>query len=279
MSDAEPATWPQCAPRLAACFAAARAAGRPAVIPYLTAGDPDLETTRRLVLALGEAGAGPVELGVPFSDPIADGPVIQRAAERALRGGTRLRGVLELAARLRSEGAPPLVLFTYYNPIHRMGDADFVSAAADAGLDGVLVTDLPPEEGGDLGPALAGVGIDLVHLVAPTSGAPRVAMICREGRGFLYVISRTGVTGSRDALPDGLVDDLRRVREVAAGRLPVAVGFGLSRPEHVRSLTGSADGVVVGSALVGVIEDHAGRGNVVEATAEFCRTLVAAGGS
>ena len=278
MSAAGTTTWPQCAPRLRACFAAARARGRPAVIPYVTAGDPDLETTRRLVLALGEAGAGAVELGVPFSDPIADGPVIQRATERALRGGTNLRAVLELAAHLRSEGAPPLVLFTYYNPIHRMGDADFVSAATDAGLDGVLVTDLPPEEGGDLGPALAAAGIDLVHLVAPTSGAPRVAMICREGRGFLYVISRTGVTGSRDLLPDGLVDDLRRVREAAAGRLPVAVGFGLSRPEHVRSLSGVADGVVVGSALIGLIEEHADRGDVVEAAAAFCRSLVQAGG-
>jgi tryptophan synthase alpha chain len=278
VSGATTAAWSQCGPRLQACFAAARAAGRPAVIPYVTAGDPDLETTRRLVLALGEAGAGPVELGVPFSDPIADGPVIQRAAERALHGGTRLRSVLELAARLRSEGAPPIVLFTYYNPIHRMGDADFVAAATDAGLDGVLVTDLPPEEGGDLGPALAAAGIDLVHLVAPTSGAPRVSMICREGRGFLYVISRTGVTGSRDSLPEGLADDLRRVREAAAGRLPVAVGFGLGRPEHVRSLTGLADGVVVGSALVGLIEERSGHGDVVEAAAGFCRGLIEAGG-
>ncbi|MFQ5877613.1 MAG: tryptophan synthase subunit alpha [Acidobacteriota bacterium] len=257
--------------RLAAAFARATAEGRPALIPYITAGDPDLESTADLVRALARGGADVVELGVPFSDPIADGPVNQRAAERALRNGVSLRSVLAVAARLRREGTPPIVLFTYYNPIHRMGLEAFARAAAEAGVDGVLVTDLPPEEAGDLQAHLEPAGVALIFLLAPTSTPERVETACRRGRGFLYFISRTGVTGARDELPRELEEQVGAVR--ARSRLPVAVGFGISSREQVRAVSRFADGAVVGSALVGLVEragpapDRAAR---VEA---FCREL------
>jgi tryptophan synthase alpha chain len=258
--------------RIAAAFARARREGRPALIPYVTAGDPDLAGTRSVVGALGRGGADLIEIGVPFSDPIADGPVNQRAAERAIRNGVTLGSVLDLAARLRAEGTPPLVLFTYYNPIHRMGLERFAAAARGAGIEGVLVTDLPPEEADDLRRELDGAGIDLVPLLSPTSSRARVERIARQGRGFLYFISRTGVTGAREDLPEGLAERVAEARAVCS--LPIAVGFGIGRPEQVRKIGAFADGAVVGSALVRLIEETGSSPDLPGRVEAFCRTLV-----
>ncbi len=261
--------------RIAAAFARARSEGRLALVPYVTAGDPDLAGTHAIVQALGRSGADIVEIGVPFSDPIADGPVNQRSAERALRQGVTLRGTLTLAADLHRDGAPPLVLFTYYNPIHRMGLEAFAEAARAAGLDGVLVTDLPPEEAGDLRGVLEPAGIDLIFLLSPTSTRERIELVARQGRGFVYFITRTGVTGVRDDLPADLEAQVRAVRSACA--LPIAVGFGISSPGQVRTVAAFADGVVVGSALVGLIEASAGAKDLPARVEAFCRTLLAGG--
>jgi tryptophan synthase alpha chain len=257
--------------RIAAAFATARRAGRCALIPYVTAGDPDLPTTRRLVGALRRGGADLVEIGVPFSDPIADGPVNQRAAERALRNGVTLRSCLGLAADLRRDGGPPVVLFTYYNPVHRMGVGPFALEAARSGVDGVLVTDLPLDEADDLRGALQEAGVDLVGLLAPTSSPERVRTVGELARGFIYFISRTGVTGVSDDLPAELAGQVRAARE--ASRLPIAVGFGIGRPEQVRSIASFADGVVVGSALVRLVEEHAAAPDLEDRVEAFCRSL------
>ena len=258
--------------RIAGAFAAARAAGRAAFIPYLTAGDPDLDTTKTLVRALTRGGADIVELGVPFSDPIADGPVNQRAAERALRTGTTLARILDLCAELRAGGGPPIVLFTYYNPIHRLGPAAFAERAAATGVDGVLVTDLPPEEAGELHASLAARGIDRIGLVAPTSTEARIDTVAAVTSGFLYCISRTGVTGEQAHLPPGLEAQVESVRRRSGG-LPIAVGFGIARREQVVAVGRFADGVVVGSALVRAIEEAAGAPDLASRIEALCRAL------
>ena len=259
--------------RIAAAFAAARGAGRCALIPYLTAGDPDLSTTRRLVAALRRGGADLVEIGVPFSDPIADGPVNQRAAERALRRGVTLRSCLGLAADLRRDGGPPVVLFTYYNPVHRMGVEAFAVEAARSGVDGVLVTDLPLDEAEELRGALGRAGIDLVGLLAPTSSAERVRTVLALCGGFVYFISRTGVTGVSDELPPELAGQVRAARQES--RLPIAVGFGIGRPEQVRTIASFADGVVVGSALVRLVEEHVEAPDLEDRVEAFIKSLSA----
>jgi len=232
-----------------------------------------MEKTRSIARGIARAGADLLEIGVPFSDPIADGPVNQRASARALRNEVTMRSCLDLSARLRSDGAPPIVLFTYYNPIHRMGLEPFAVAAAASGVDGVLVTDLPPEEADELQGALRPRGVDLIFLLSPTSSQQRVERICRNAAGFIYVISRTGVTGAREDLPPGLDAQVRAARD--ASRLPIAVGFGISRPEQARRIAEFADGVVVGSALVRLIEEHAASPGLEERVVEFCRTLQA----
>jgi len=257
--------------RIARAFAAARALKRCALIPYLAAGDPDLGRSRSLVAAVARGGADIVEIGVPFSDPIADGPVNQRAAERALRNGVTLGSCLDLAAAVRSDGGPPVVLFTYYNPIHRMGCEPFAKTAAASGVDGVLVTDLPPEEAGDLRGALVAQGVDLIFLLSPTSSRERVDRICREASGFVYFVSRTGVTGAREELPPELAEQVRSARQVS--RLPIAVGFGISVPEQVKAVAAFADGVVVGSALVRIIEEKGAAADLEVAVETFCRAL------
>jgi len=229
-----------------------REAGELGLVAYLTAGDPSLDATLRFVLALGEAGADVIELGVPFSDPLADGPTIQRASERALKSGTTLAGVLELVGRIRHRSQVPLVLFSYYNPILQMGLEKFAAAAETAGADGVLATDLTPEESDDYRRILAAHHLDRIFLGAPTSTDERLAKIAGCSSGFLYLISRTGVTGEKDALPDNLPALLRRARAVT--ELPIAVGFGISLPGHVSVLGGLADAAVAGSALVSEIE-------------------------
>jgi tryptophan synthase alpha chain len=233
-------------------FRSLREAGEVGIVAYITAGDPSLDATLKFVLALAEAGADVIELGVPFSDPLADGPTIQRASERALKSGTTLAGVLELVRRIRQHSQVPLVLFSYYNPILQMGLEKFARGAETAGADGVLATDLTPEESDDYRRILAAHHLDTIFLGAPTSTDERLAKIAGCSSGFLYLISRTGVTGAKDALPDDLPALLRRTRAVT--QLPIAVGFGISLPGHVSILGGLADAAVVGSALVSEIE-------------------------
>jgi tryptophan synthase alpha chain len=245
--------------RIAAAFTRARDEGRAAFIGYLTAGDPDADSTVRLAGALARAGADVLELGVPFSDPIADGPVLQRAASRALAAGTTLESVFGMARRIRGETPLALVLFSYINPILRYGAAAAASAARDAGFDGVLLTDVPPEESEAVHPALRRAGLDTILLVSPTSPAVRMAEAARLSSGFLYVVSRPGTTGLRDRLPDDLPQTVRRARR-AARTLPVAIGFGISTPEAARAAARLADGVVVGSALVRAAEPGGPRG-------------------
>jgi len=242
--------------RISKRLADLRASGELGVVAYITAGDPSLDSTLKFVRALAEAGADIIELGVPFSDPLADGPTIQRASDRALKSGTTLSGVIDLVRRVRNSTPPanevPLVLFSYYNPILQMGLEKFASAAASAGADGVLATDLTPEESEDYRRILAAHRLDTIFLGAPTSTDERLAKIAACSSGFLYLISRTGVTGAKDALPDDLPALLRRARSVT--QLPIAVGFGISLPGHVSVLGGLADAAVVGSALVSEIE-------------------------
>ena len=251
-------------------FHALADAGELGLIAYITAGDPSLEASAEIVLAAAEAGADIIELGVPFSDPVADGPVIQRASDRALRSGTTLAGVLELVRQLRSRTDVPLVLFSYYNPLLQMGLEKFAEAAASAGADGVLATDLTPEEAGDYRAALRPRGLDTIFLAAPTSTDERLARIAEVSTGFLYLVSRTGVTGTREVLPEGLPALARRVRKFTS--LPIAVGFGISAPAHVSVLGGIADAAVVGSALMAEVE----RSDSAEAAAMGVAALVRA---
>jgi len=247
MSDA-----PSNSTRISRRFAELRASGELGIVAYITAGDPTLDATLKFVLKLAEAGTDVVELGVPFSDPLADGPTIQRASERALKSGTTLVGVLDLVRRIRQSSQVPLVLFSYYNPILQMGLEKFASSATLAGADGVLATDLTPEESEDYRRIMRLHNLDTIFLGAPTSTDERLSKIAACSSGFLYLISRTGVTGAKDALPDDLPALLRRARR--ATQLPIAVGFGISLPGHVSVLGGLADAAVVGSALVSEIE-------------------------
>jgi tryptophan synthase alpha chain len=257
--------------RIARRFQQLAQSGELGLVAYLTAGDPTLESSEGIVLAAAEAGADIIELGVPFSDPLADGPTIQRASERALRSGTNLAGILGLVRRLRAKTEVPLVLFSYFNPILQMGIEPFASAAASAGADGVLATDLTPEEASDYRAALRAAGLDTIFLAAPTSTDTRLARIAESSSGFLYLISRMGVTGAKDALPEDLPALVRRTR--ACTRLPIAVGFGISLPTHVSALGGLADAAVVGSALVAEVERAGSAAAAARAVAERVRAL------
>jgi tryptophan synthase alpha chain len=252
------ATAPSNSTRISRRFAELRERGELALVAYITAGDPSLDATLQFVLALADAGADVIELGVPFSDPLADGPTIQRASERALKAGTTLRGVIDLVRQIRESSQVPLVLFTYYNPVFQMGLETFARAAAEAGADGVLATDLTPEESEDYRRILGKHNLDTIFLAAPTSTDERLQKIAACSSGFLYVISRTGVTGAKDVLPEELPGLIRRVRR--ATQLPIAVGFGISQVEHVSVLGGLADAAVVGSALVVEVERAAAPG-------------------
>jgi tryptophan synthase alpha chain len=259
--------------RIAKRFAQLRQDGELGLIAYITAGDPRLDATEQFVRALAEGGADIIELGVPFSDPVADGPVIQRASERALRSGTQLSGVLDLVRKLRTSGSPaseiPVVLFTYFNPVLQMGLQKFAERAAGDGVDGVLITDLTPEESVEYREILRRKNLDTIFLGAPTSTDERLKIISECSSGFMYLISRTGVTGAKDALPDDLPALLRRARSRTP--LPLAVGFGISLPGHVSVLGGLADAAVVGSALVAEVE----KGSSLQAVANALRTKVA----
>ncbi len=256
--------------RISKRFAELRASGELGIVAYITAGDPSLDASLKFVRALADAGADVIELGVPFSDPLADGPTIQRASERALKAGTTLTAVLDLVRRIRQSSQVPLVLFSYYNPILQMGLEKFASSAASAGADGVLATDLTPEESDDYRRILAH-HLDTIFLGAPTSTDERLAKIAACSSGFLYLISRTGVTGAKDALPDDLPALIRRTRSVT--QLPIAVGFGISLPGHVSVLGGLADAAVVGSALVSEIEKAQSVDAAAAALAERVRSF------
>jgi len=257
--------------RIQGKFRSLAEAGELGLIAYITAGDPSLEASARIVIAAAEAGADIIELGVPFSDPVADGPVIQRASERALRSGTTLAGVLELVRDLRSQTDVPLVLFSYFNPILQMGLQKFAESAASAGADGVLITDLTPEEADEYRATVQAQGLDTIFLAAPTSTDERLARIAKASTGFLYLVSRTGVTGEREALPEGLPALVRRIRNFTF--LPIAVGFGISLPSHVSVLGGIADAAVVGSALMAEVENADSVNAAVSAVASRVRAL------
>lgn len=243
---------------------------RPGLIAYITCGDPDLATSRQVALAAAKAGADVIELGVPFSDPVADGPVIQRASERALRNGTTLREVLSLAQRVREVSDVGLVLFSYLNPILQYGLKDFCSSAAESGIDGVLVTDLPVEESAEYLKAVRACKLAPIFLAAPTSTDERLRQIARHSRGFIYAVSRTGITGVRDVLESDAQQLVGRVR--AYSKMPVAVGFGISTPEQFAEVGAFADAAVVGSAIVRRIEENPGR--EAEVVAEFLRSFI-----
>ncbi len=259
--------------RLGQAFERARAEHRAAFIAYLTAGDPSADATVDLARALERAGADVLELGVPFSDPIADGPVLQRAASRALASGTTLEIVFDIAQRIRNETRLALVLFTYVNPVHRLGIADAARRAAASGFDGVLLTDVPPEEAPPFVAAFRRARLDTVFLASPTSPAARMREAARLSSGFLYVVSRPGITGARADLPLDLPATVARARK-AAGELPIAIGFGISTPDGARRAARLADGVVVGSALVAAGE-RAGQGRVA-AVESLARSLAGA---
>jgi tryptophan synthase alpha chain len=257
--------------RLEDTFSLLRREHRTGLVTYVTAGDPDLARSRDILCGLDRAGADVLEVGVPFSDPLADGPVIQRASERALAAGTTLSKVLELVAELRPVVKAPVVLFSYANPLFRMGLATFSARAARSGVDGVLALDLPVEEADVFQREMAGVGIDTVFLLSPTTSAERIRKAAALGRGFLYAISRVGVTGTRDALPEGARQLVQRIR--AETTLPVALGFGLSHPRHVREAGRWADAAVVGSGLVAVVAAAGRAPDLVEKVEAYVRWL------
>lgn len=246
--------------------------GRKAFIPYVTAGDPDLETTANLLLELERRGADIIELGVPFSDPMADGPVIQRASERALRNGISARDCLNLVRRLRDKSDIPVVLFSYLNPLLALGVDSIGEQLRDAGVDGVLATDLVPEEANGFKEKVRAAGVDTIFLVAPTSTDERIKLVAEASSGFIYAISRAGVTGIRQSLSDRAATLVARVRPFTD--LPIAVGFGISSPEQVSEVWLHADAAVVGSRIVAEIEARAGQSDLVEKVGALTEWLV-----
>jgi len=258
--------------RISDTFAGLKEAGRTGFVAYITAGDPDLETTRNLVLELERRGVDIIELGVPFSDPLADGPVNQESAQRALRHEASVSHIMDMVADLRSETDIPIVLFTYYNPVHRYGLERFGDHARTAGVNGALVLDLPPEESGDYRQVMAARGLDTIYLLTPTSRENRIRLISSCTTGFVYYVSRTGVTGERTRLADTVRPKVAQIR--ACTPKPIAVGFGVSQPEHVQEIANYADAVVVGSAIVRRIGEEGGEPDLVARIGAFVDTLV-----
>jgi len=245
--------------------------GKKALVPFLTAGDPDLQTTEELIHVLVESGADIIELGIPFSDPMADGPTIQLASERALAAGTTLHKVLELVARVRNRTNVPIVLMGYYNPIFHYGGEAFAVDAAAAGVDGVLLVDLPPEEAEELHPQLRHHGLDLITLLAPTTPAERMRQLAGAAEGYLYYVSMTGVTGSQQVDPGAIAETVLEIRKHSA--VPVAVGFGITTPNDARAVAGFADAVVVGSALVKIIAASGKKPELLDEVRAFMTAL------
>jgi tryptophan synthase alpha chain len=257
--------------RIEPAFTRLRAGRRTGLVTYVTAGDPSLDATANILRTLDRAGADVLEVGVPFSDPLADGPVIQRATERALAAGATLGGVLDMVAGVRDGIDAPIVIFSYANPILRLGLDTFTSRARQAGVDGVLTLDVPPEEAAEWRQRFATAGIDTIFLLSPTTADDRIRRAAMLGSGFLYGISRLGVTGAREHVADSAAELAARVR--AATDLPLALGFGVSRPEHVRTIGEVADAAVVGSALVNVIAEHGGSPDLLGQVERYVRWL------
>ena len=257
--------------RIADTFARLRRDKQAGLVTYVTAGDPDLTRSAAILEALDRAGADVLEVGVPFSDPLADGPVIQRATERALAAGSTLKGTLTLVETVRAKVKAPIVIFSYANPILRMGLDAFVARAAAAGVDGVLVLDLPIEEAADFRETLAAQNLDTIFLLSPTTTDARIRRAGELGRGFLYGISRLGVTGARDQVATGAEEMVRRIRRHTD--LPIALGFGISRAEHVAQVGVYADAAVVGSALVALIAEASGSPRLIERVEAYVREL------
>ena len=258
--------------RIQQTFASLKRAGLGGFIPFITAGDPDIATTERLLVELDTVGADIIELGVPFSDPVADGETIQRASERALRNGVTIHDILACVARARRHIDLPIVLFSYFNPLLGFGKDRLASDAKEAGLDAVLVTDLIPEEAESWTETLIQFDLDPIFLVAPTTSDGRLRRIARKARGFTYAVSRAGVTGARDEMPRDAEVLVKRVRAVSD--LPVAVGFGISTPEQVRQVWDFAEAAVIGSAIVRQIEKLAGSPDLVNRVGQFAQRLL-----
>jgi tryptophan synthase alpha chain len=257
--------------RIESCFSDLRKRGERALVPFVTAGDPNLPTTEALVRAIAEEGADLIEIGVPFSDPQAEGPTIQRSSERALRSQTTLRGVLRLVKNLRPRIDQPLVLMGYANVFLAMGERNFAAAAKEVGVDGVITVDLPPEEGELFFDSLVECEVDPILLASPTTTEARLAALIEKTRGFLYYVSLTGVTGARKEMAAGLEEAVSKIRKISDA--PVCVGFGVSTPEQVSEIGRFADGVVVGSALVDLIEAAETPGAAVVSVSEFVAKL------
>jgi tryptophan synthase alpha chain len=257
--------------RLAPTFARLHLEQRPGLVTYTTAADPDLQRSGELLRALDRAGADVLEVGIPFSDPLADGPVIQRATERALAAGGSLRASLKLIAEVRPYISAPIVVFSYANPLLRLGVAEFARQASGAGVDGVLALDLPIEEAAEFQETMSGAGIDTIFLLSPTTTDARIEKAAALGSGFLYGISRLGVTGARDQVSTGAAAMVRRIR--AFTPLPIALGFGISRPEHVAEVGSYADAAVVGSALVALIAEASGSPDLIERVENYVLSL------
>jgi tryptophan synthase alpha chain len=258
--------------RISEVFAKLKSKRRGGFIPFITAGDPDLSVTEKLLCELAQAEADIIEVGVPFSDPVADGPVIQRASERALKRGTNVKSVLDCVAAVKRQIDVPIVLFSYYNPLLQFGLEHLATAASRAGVDAILVTDLIPEEATTWTPILAANNLDPIFLVAPTTSADRLKLIAQRARGFVYAVSRTGVTGAREDINESAESLVRRIQTVTP--LPVAVGFGISTPAQVREVWRYADAAVVGSAIVSEIERLAGDHYLVRKIGQFVRNLI-----
>ena len=257
--------------RLDRTFAKLRQRAEKALIAYVMAGDPSLQVTEQLVAELEQAEADIIELGVPFSDPIADGPVIQQAAERALRSGTSLRTILPMVTRLRARTQIPLVLMAYYNNIHAFGAERFCHEAAQAGVDGLIMPDMPPDEAGPLKGPAAAAGLQLIYLLAPTSTAERRTFVARQSQGFVYYVSLTGITGAKLLSMADVGKNVEKIRKVT--HVPVAVGFGVATPEDAAKVAAIADGVIVGSAIVKLIAAHQQKPEMVKHVGEFVRSL------
>ncbi len=256
---------------IGATLTALKREGKTALVPFLTAGDPDLVTTEELIHALVEAGADLIELGMPFSDPMADGPTIQAASERALAAGTTLQDVLDLVARVRLRTNVPIILMGYYNPVFRFGPAAFAAAAAGAGVDGLLLVDVPAEETDEIHADLKSNGVDLIALLAPTTPPERMQRLAASGEGYLYYVSMTGVTGTQRINAAAIADEVRIIQEHSP--VPVAVGFGISTPADAAAVARFADAVVVGSALVKIIATHGKGKDLLPEVRKFIRSL------
>src|SRR5881392_2365608 len=259
--------------RISDTFLELKRSGRGGFIPFITAGDPDIATTELLLIELAAAGADIIELGVPFSDPVADGETIQRASERALRNGVTLRDALTCVRHAKKHVDVPIVLFSYFNPLLKFGEERLAKEAKQAGVDAILVTDLTPEEAQPWIEILVQCDLDPIFLVAPTTSDKRLKEIARQSRGFIYAVSRAGVTGARDEMTDDAEALVKRVRSVSD--LPVAVGFGISTAEQVREVLRFADAAVIGSAIVSQIEELAESPDLVRRVGEFARSLLA----